>query len=627
MAQIISVLTQEFKLTLTQRQEFSIDRWLEQMHSVCNRAVGELLHFDNFAGYYNSEMKEYLPCCPLPWNYRTLYLDKNDAVIDKRKGVLTEVKEKIRVPYSNLLDSRSMWYQKKMTRVQYASAIAEGQNEWGWKSPTSSPGCTAYSCPLPRDYQPSILRNPRARVKGDGGLGQIIKRKNIGELLDRIITTQQELHQQDIESVPYKYMQAYIETLDTSWEEYNKSRYGSISNKIGKPRIKKHSDKLRTLIFCNSPNKGDRPVNPCGSDRLRGLPKLGIVKCKGLITRWRNFDGTIPEILSIKITKRCEEYFIQLTGKLSKNWKLNKKDTAIGIDPGVIKLLGFDSGKSYDNPRFLKKSEQQRISLEKQLADKRTHALILWLNHSDRTSEELHNISPAITLNSAQELLQSKPKNEKDIQQFISASCMNILKFRAIPKSKNIIELEQKIAKIHNKVKLQRRHSDQKMTTYIVRANKSIVIEDTQVRNMTRVAKPKLAESGTSYDKNNAAAKSGLNKSILDASFGRKRELLKQKCELTGREFYKVSAKYSSQECPVCKQNNIPDKDRMYRCACGWECDRDSNAGINFVLAAYDQGKFEQSSLSSLAKKALDTRMGWCEKNVDIKKTRKRRTA
>lgn len=615
------MLTIEFKLTLTAHQQFLIDRWLEQLRIVWNRSVSELLHFDEFHKKYTDtidgkKQTVYAPRCPVLWNYRTVYLDKSGAATNKDNA-----DSRITVSYSDLLDTRAQYYQKKLTRVRIPCK-AEKKNEWGWKAPQDSYGCNGYSCPVPQDYKPALIDNPSTF-----GLCEVIKADNIGAALDAIALRQSQQHDTQVPRVPYKYMQGYIGQLGTSWQEYEKSRYKQNSLNRGKPRFKKESDGVGTLIFCNSQNKSVRPVVVAEDkrDRLSGIPGLKVVKCKGLSDRWKDENNNTPDIRVLKITKRPSGYYIQLTGLIAKKQKLSKKDRAVGIDPGVNKLLSFDNGKYYDNPKFIRRSEKHRIKLEKQLAAKRIHRLILWLNHSDRTASEVRVICPAISESAANMLLTSKPKNEADIQRHISASSMNTLKFKAFPESKRTAKLEQQISKKHERVRLQRRHLDHKISTYVVRTYSHIAIEGTQLKNLTKTAKPKIKADGNGYDRNNASAKSGLNKSILDASFGRKRALIEQKAKTHGREYYEIPAAYTSQTCPVCGKRDKPDSDRIFRCACGWECDRDTNAGINMILQVYDVGAVKLESLSDMARKALDARMAWCANHKPVENHRKRK--
>jgi len=107
---------------------------------------------------------------------------------------------------------------------------------------------------------------------------------------------------------------------------------------------------------------------------------------------------------------------------------------------------------------------------------------------------------------------------------------------------------------------------------------------------MTKRAKPKLAEDGKTYLKNNAKAKSGLNRSILDTAPFQFSEQVKYKCEWEERLFAKVPAKNTSRECSCC--GHISKKNRKtqseFECvACGHAENADINAGKNIKSRGY----------------------------------------
>jgi putative transposase len=74
-----------------------------------------------------------------------------------------------------------------------------------------------------------------------------------------------------------------------------------------------------------------------------------------------------------------------------------------------------------------------------------------------------------------------------------------------------------------------------------------IVLEELNVRGMTRRAKGSVAAPGP-----NVAAKRGLNRALLDASFGRLATLIREKAECAVRTVVSVEARFSSQECSQC---------------------------------------------------------------------------
>ena len=110
-----------------------------------------------------------------------------------------------------------------------------------------------------------------------------------------------------------------------------------------------------------------------------------------------------------------------------------------------------------------------------------------------------------------------------------------------------------------------------------------LVFEDIQTANLTRRPKPKRDDNGT-YLPNGAAAKGGLNKSILDAGWGMFMQMCTSKAEGAGRTIAKVDPKFSSQVCSNCGQVRKKElSERWHSCDCGAELDRDVNAAINIL--------------------------------------------
>jgi putative transposase len=73
----------------------------------------------------------------------------------------------------------------------------------------------------------------------------------------------------------------------------------------------------------------------------------------------------------------------------------------------------------------------------------------------------------------------------------------------------------QKVSEIHRKIRRQRLDHHHKLALALVRDHDVIVHEDLRIRNMTRSARGTLTKPGA-----NVSAKSGLNRSILDAGWG-----------------------------------------------------------------------------------------------------------
>ena len=148
----------------------------------------------------------------------------------------------------------------------------------------------------------------------------------------------------------------------------------------------------------------------------------------------------------------------------------------------------------------------------------------------------------------------------------------------------------RKVAALHAKVRRTRLDHAHKTAFALVRDHDVIVHEDLKIANMTRCPKPKMAEDGT-YGPNGAAAKAGLNRSILDAGWGVFLELLHAKAESAGRVVIEVNPRHTSQRCAQCGHvaagNRISQAE--FRCLqCGHADHADVNAAINILRSGLD---------------------------------------
>ena len=97
---------------------------------------------------------------------------------------------------------------------------------------------------------------------------------------------------------------------------------------------------------------------------------------------------------------------------------------------------------------------------------------------------------------------------------------------------------------------------------------------------MTRSARGTVERPGR-----NVAAKSGLNRSIAEQSWGIIISQLDYKTQWYGKEFVKVDPRHTSQMCSGCgvvASGNRQDK--TYNCgSCGLRMDADTNAAVNIL--------------------------------------------
>ena len=106
-----------------------------------------------------------------------------------------------------------------------------------------------------------------------------------------------------------------------------------------------------------------------------------------------------------------------------------------------------------------------------------------------------------------------------------------------------------------------------------------IVVEKLCLKNMTCSARGTTEKPGT-----NVKAKSGLNRSVLDAGLAQFIQILTDKAESAGRLVVTVDPKGTSQRCSDCGEKVAKTlKQRWHTCSCGAEYHRDHNAARNVL--------------------------------------------
>ena len=132
------------------------------------------------------------------------------------------------------------------------------------------------------------------------------------------------------------------------------------------------------------------------------------------------------------------------------------------------------------------------------------------------------------------------------------------------PKSKNYLKQLKKVNKIHRHITNQRIDNLHKLSTEIANQVDAVCVESLDMKAMSN----KGFENG---------------KATLDNGYGIFLNMLEYKLSDRGKYFIKVDKWYpSSQLCSCCgSQKKITLADRIYKCSCGLEIDRDYNAAIN----------------------------------------------
>jgi putative transposase len=251
------------------------------------------------------------------------------------------------------------------------------------------------------------------------------------------------------------------------------------------------------------------------------LPKIGEVKIV--------LHRPIPEGFELKtaiVSKKADGWYITLSLEDKRVPDISvdiipSVENSMGIDVGLEKFLADSEGEFEGIPQFFRKSEEKLARLQKKA-------------------------SAAKKGSRARKLL-----------------------FR-------------KVSKLHQKIARQRKQFHFETSKKVLEKADVIFVEDLNVKNLCKRAKPKQDKEGGNFLPNGQSAKSGLNKSIADAGWGQLIEILSFKAEKAGQKMIKVSPHGTSQHCSGCL-NRVPKtlSDRWHSCPeCKLEIDRDTNSAM-----------------------------------------------
>ncbi len=223
------------------------------------------------------------------------------------------------------------------------------------------------------------------------------------------------------------------------------------------------------------------------------------------------------------IKREANHWYIIFTCAMEQEIVYHPSEEAAGIDLGLLHFATLSDGSTIENPRHLRQAENK--------------------------------------LKQLQEALSRKKRGSKRRRKAV-----------------------QRVGKAHRHIRNQRKDFHHKESRKLVTTYQTIVFEKLQPANMSRRPKPKQDEATGQYLPNGASAKSGLNKSIVDAGWGQFQQMCVNKAECAGSRVLFVSPKYTSQMCSDCGaivQKEL--EERWHKCSCGCSLDRDHNAAKNIL--------------------------------------------
>ena len=230
---------------------------------------------------------------------------------------------------------------------------------------------------------------------------------------------------------------------------------------------------------------------------------------------WLKCSEALPQcdIKNVVISRTANEWFIAFKVPFTPSVTPKTQDT-VGVDLGVKTLATLSTGETFENPRPYKTAKRKLRLAQRQLSKK-----------------------------------------------FVKG---------AKKQSNNYKKAAKKVAKIHQKVANIRKDSIHKLTSYLAKNHSEIVIEDLNVRGMSK--NHKLASS------------------ILDGGFFEFRRQITYKSEWYGAKLTVINRFFpSSKTCSSCGEIKATLKlsERIFKCgACGYQADRDLNAAYNLEKKA-----------------------------------------
>jgi len=151
--------------------------------------------------------------------------------------------------------------------------------------------------------------------------------------------------------------------------------------------------------------------------------------------------------------------------------------------------------------------------------------------------------------------------------------------------SNNFKKLKNRITKLHIKIANIRQDYLHQVSTDISKNHALVVLEDLKVANMSKSASGTLENPGK-----NVAAKSGLNRSILDQGWHSFKSFLGYKLERLSGELLLVDPRYTSQQCSACghtEEENRKSQAGFLCVRCGHRENADINAAKNILAAGH----------------------------------------
>jgi putative transposase len=446
----------------------------------------------------------------------------------------------------------------ELGRRQYNYRLGERFKRWEFtRTPLTACPLTAYRVSVEEIYKNIPLTRVQTREgrKKDGSGNPLTKKGDVFSNIDGGYVQRPTVQLADLKNTKrlfpdYKLLdcqvwQDVVHPVETSFPNFTTPDKNG--NRRGKPKFKGfHYYKSLTYPKLDNWNIIKDEQNRICID-LGKVGQVPMVFHRPIPTGFKVKTGTvIPEAEVGHISLTLEDKTVPVTVAESQPTAEN----SMGIDLGIANYVYLGNGKKFENPRFLRASAEKLARLQAKLA--------------------------------------SRVKGSKPWKIF-----------------------KGKIYKLHQLVARASRDFPFKTSHKLFDKCDVWVVEDLSLKNRTRGAKVKtdIEDGNLVYLPNGQAAKSGLNKSILDAAQGQFTTVIKYVAGKLGKSVVLVDPKGTFQRGNCLYKGPKELSDRWHSSQCGESLDRDENSAKLLKKIGLN---YESGGASTSLKKAL----GWREKEA-----------
>jgi len=334
-------------------------------------------------------------------------------------------------------------------------------------------------------------------------------------------------------------LQDVLKRLDKAYQNF----YRRVKNgeNPGFPRFK-NKNRYDSFTYTQSGFKLLKTKNKDDSYYVE-LSKIGKIR----MFKSRLMEGKIK----ICIIKRdIDRWYVVFTNEIDKEIPEVPIINKVGVDVGLKTFLTLSNGEQINSPKFLLESEKRLTKEQRRLSRKKFRQIEI----NDRKT--------------------NKPKKIK-------------------VSTKNRVKQRIKVAKVHRKIRNQRKDFNHKTSKKLVDDYDLIVFEDLNIQNMMM------------------NSHSIRNRNISDVAWYQLQTFTSYKAEWAGKKVIFVNPNGTSQECSNC--GIIVKKDlsvRIHNCICGLSIDRDLNAAINILNRGIKNVPTDSREFKPMEKQKLINEVG-----------------